>query len=238
MIKGYRSYNQWKKYPYVYEKDYITLKNTGAYITNAHLDVYTFIKYQLHIGDDISYSFAFDMNKEVLNEFWLGEYFVNSNYDSENNSFHIEYIQREQNYENEYLELNNLLAFLSCNDILDEIGLSESDIHSYYVIVEMVYFSIRYLDNELEEHTDWYRYNRESNTLHYVDVYDSKVEIPDITKEGVTDAYYEADTLRVAEILGYQNAQWRPFFSFEDYSYIEKAKQKIISDLKVLVDDI
>lgn len=236
--KNYSSYNRWKEYPYVYEKDYITLKNTGAYITNARLDVYTFIKYQLHIGDDISYSFAFDMNDEVLDEFWSGRYSIGANYDSGNNSFYIEYTQREQNYENEYLKLNNLLNFLSCNDILDEIGIGESDINSYYVIVKPVYFSIRYLDNEQEEQTDWYVYNRESNTLNYVDTYDSNVDVPDFKIEGFTDAFYDAETLRVAQILGYQNAQWRPFFVDENYSYIENAKEKIIADLKELVNNM
>lgn len=236
--KKYTNYNRWKEYPYVYVKDYITLKNVGAQITNAHLDVYTFIEYQLHIGDDISYSFAFDMRDYVLNEFWLGEYSMATSYDSGSRSFCIEYTQRVQNYENEYLELANLLKFLSTTDILDEIGIDENEIDVYYVIVRPVYFSITYLDNEQEKQTDWYNYSREGNNLNYIETYDSNVEVPDFKKEGFTDAFYDAETLRVAQILGYQNAQWRPFFVDENYSYIRSAKEKIISDLKELVNDM
>lgn len=238
LSKNYIKYNRWKEFPYVFEKDYIILKNTGAYITNATLNVYSYISYQLHIGDDISYSFVIDMNRYVLNEFWTGQYIEGGNYDSGNNSFYIKYIQRKQGYEEEYSELNDLLEFLSCNDILNEIGLGEKDISAYYVIDKSVYFSISYLDNEQEKQTDWYKYYKDSNTLSYVEIYDSSVEVPDITKEGFTDAYYEAESLRVAEILGYQNAQWRPFLAFEDFSYIEKAKDKIITDLKKLVNDM
>lgn len=236
--KDYLNYSQWKD-RYIYEKDYITLKNTGAYITNAKLEVYTFLKYQLNIGDDISYSFAIDTNGIILNEYWEGNYKNDRNYDSGNNTFMIEYRQDGLGaYENERLELSNLLNFLSCNDIMTAIGLGESDIHAFYVIDRPVYFAINYLDIEQKEQTDWYRYSRESNTLYYVNTYNSDVELPDITKEGLDTPYYEARTLRAAKTLGYQNAQWRPFVSIYDYSYIEEAKQKIISDLKELVDNM
>lgn len=106
------------------------------------------------------------------------------------------------------------------------------------VLDESVYFSISYSDNEQEEHTDWYEYDKESNTLNYVETYDSKVEMPDITESENYNTYDEAETLHIAQILGYQNAQWRPFFAYEDFSYIEKAKDKIIADLKELVNDM
>ena len=236
--KNYTSYNKWKAFPYVFKKDHITLKNTGSYITNATLYVYTYINYQLHIGDNISYSFVIDMGDYVFNEAWLGEYFSTMNYDSGNSSFSIEYTQDTQPYKDEQLKLAELLDFLTSNDIIDEIGLDTNNTNVYYVILRPVYFCINYLDSEQEKQTDWYEYYIESNTLYYRKTYESDVKVPDFTKEGFTDAYYEAESLRRAEILGYQNAQWRPFFAYEDFSYIEKAKQKIIADLRELVSNI
>lgn len=182
--KNYTSYNRWKEFPYVFTKNCITLKNTGAHITNARLAVYTYINYQLHIGDDISYSFVIDMRDDVLSEYWWGSYFTTTNYDSGNNSFYIEYTQSVQSYEDEYLELDNLLKFLSCNDILDAIGLGESDMNTYFVILKPVYFSITYLDSEQEEQTDWYEYSIESNTLYYRETYESDVIVPDFVRVG------------------------------------------------------
>lgn len=234
----YISYSSWKESIYVFKKDNIILKNTGAHISNARLNVYTYINYKVHIGDDIFYSFVFDMVGHVPNACWEGKYSISANYDSGSNSFCIEYIQKVQNDKNEYLELANLLKFLSSNDILDEIGLGESDIKSYCVEVEPVYFSISYSDNEREEQTDWYRYYRESNTLDYVEIYDSKVEVPDITKDGISYKYFEAKSLCIAEMLGYQNAQRRDYLPWNGYTYIEEAKEKIIFDLKEFVNDM
>lgn len=234
---NYIRYDTWKKFSHIFKKEYITLKNTGANITNARLEIYSYINYKLYI-DDKSYSFVIDTRGQVFSEDWLGTYLVAPNYDSGNNSFSIEYIQDVQKYKNEYLKLRNLLNFLTSTDILEEIGIDENETDVYYVIVYPVYLSITYLDNEKKEQTDWYKYFKESNTLNYIETYDSNVEVPDFKKEGFNDAYYEAETLRIAEILGYQNAQWRPFFVFEDYSYIEKAKEKIVFDLKELVNDM
>lgn len=233
--KNYKSYNRWKEFDYVFKKDCITLKNVGAYITNARLNVYTYKDYYVKIGDDIFYSFAIDMRGYVLREFWTGSYYTTGGYNSSNNSFYIEYTQDAQGDEEEYRELQNVLDFASNAEFLDEIS-QNTDV--YLISDGSVYFSISYLDNEQEEQTDWYEYDIECNTLNYVEAYDSKVEIPDITKSGNYDAYYDAETLHIAQILGYQNAQWRPFYSFEDYSYIEKAKEKIISDLKELVSNM
>ena len=231
---NYESYDRWKEFDYVFKKDCITLKNTGAYITNAKLNVYTYKNYYLKIGDDIYYSFVIDMGGYVLKEFWTGSYYTTGSYNSGNNSFYIEYTQRDQGYEDEYWELENSLGFVSTAEFLGEIIPDDTD--SFLVLGESVYFSISYLDNEQEEHTEWYEYDKESNTLNYVETYDSKVEIPDITESENYNAYDEAKSLHIAQILGYQNAQWRPFFGSEDYSYVKKAKEKIISDVKALVD--
>lgn len=233
---NYKSYNIWKELDYVFKKDCITLKNTGAYITNARLDVYVYKNYYVTIGDNIFYSFAIDMRGYVLKELWTGSYYTTGSYNVGNNSFYIEYTQGVQAYEDEYWELENLLGFVSTAEFLGEIIPDDTD--AYLVLDESVYFSISYSDNEQEEHTDWYEYDKESNTLNYVETYDSKVEMPDITESENYNTYDEAETLHIAQILGYQNAQWRPFFAYEDFSYIEKAKDKIIADLKELVNDM
>lgn len=231
------SYNQWKSF-YCYEKNYITIKNTGAHITNAYLELFTFVTYKLEIEDSFSYSFAINMNGSFLNEYCIGKYDTSWNYDSENNSFSIKYTQDLLSvYKDESVEFNNLIEFLS-NDILSAININEDDVNGIYIIDKPVYFCIKYLDNEQREHIDWYRYYRETNNISLMETYESYVKLPDIRKEGVDDNYYEANSLRVAEILGYQNTQWRPFTSFMDYSYLGKTKQKIISDLKNLVNDM
>ena len=236
---NYTRYNIWKKYTYVFKKEYITLKNVGAHITNASLEVYSYINYRINIGN-INYSFVIDMRDYVFSEGWLGEYLISQYYDSGSNTFSIEYTQDVQNREEEYLQLRNLSNFLSSADLLDEIGINENDIDVFCIEVCPVYFCITYLDNEQKEQTEWYKYFKESNTLNYIEVYDSDIEVPDYKKVGFTDVYYEAQTLRIAETLGYQNAQWRSFaeYPFEDFPYIEKAKQKIITDLKELVNSM
>ncbi len=232
---NYRNYLNWKN-DYEYKKINIVVKNTGAPITNARLNVYTFVKYQLNIENILSYSFVIDMNCDILNEFWEGTYYNYSSYDSGENAFTIEYTQTPIGVNNdEYIELNNLLNFLSSNEILNEIGLDENNVDGFYEIDNIVYFSINYLDKGQTEQIDWYRYNLLNNTLDYVETYNSDVKLPDITHGGVDDNYYEANTLRIAEILGYQNAQWRPFDTLFDFSYIENAKQKIIFDLKEII---
>lgn len=235
--KKYTSYDSWKNISHVFKKEYITLKNNGAHITNARLEVYSYISYQFYI-DDISYSFVIDMRNEIFSEDWLGKYLTIPNYDSGNNSFSIEYTQDVQHYKKEYLELSNLSNYLSSTDILEEIGIDVNEADVFYAELTPIYFCITYLDNEQQEQIEWYRYSKESNTLNYIEPYDSNVEVPDFKTEGFTDTYYEAQSLYVAETLGYQNAQWRPFsdFSLEDYSYIETAKRKIIADLKELVN--
>lgn len=237
--KKYTSYSSWKNISHVYKKEYITLKNSGAHITNARLEVYSYINYQFYI-DDISYSFVIDMRNEIFSEDWLGKYFIIPNYDSGNNSFSIEYTQDVQHYKKEYLELSNLSNYLSSTDILEEIGIDVNEADVFYAEVNQVYFCITYLDNEQQEQIEWYRYSKENNTLNYIETYVSNVEVPDFKTEGFTDAYYEAQNLHVAETLGYQNAQWRSFsdFSVEDYSYIENARQKIIANLKELVNNM
>lgn len=228
---NYECYDTWKE-QHVYKKVGITLENTGAYVTNARLNMYIYRNYYLDIGDDISYSFAIDMRDEVLDTFWTGRYHTTGIYDSGNNSFYIEYTQDVQRYENEYWELDDIIN----EDLL--YGTVQDDIDVFYMYGSSVYLSINYLDNEQEEQTDWYEYDIKSNTLYYVETYDSEVEVPDITKVETFDDYNEAHTLRIAQILGYQNAQWRPFSSYKDFSYIEKAQQKILSDIKELVCDM
>lgn len=231
---NYKRYDEWKSCHYVYEKDHITLKNIGANITNARLNVYTFMAYQIDIGDDISYLFAIDMNGKILGEYWDGGYSNAFSYDSENNAFYIEYTQSAQLDENYYWELDSLWDFLDSDDFLNAIGIdSEDDICMYLASGTPVYFKITYLDSEKEEQTDWYQYNLRSNSLDYVETYHSDVEVPDITKVDL-DVYFENNALHVAQTLGYQNAQWRSFY-WEDNSYIEAAKQKIVSDLKELI---
>lgn len=234
LSKDYIGYDQWKEARYIYKKDYITLRNTGEYISNAYLEIFTYIMYHIEIGDDISYEFVMDMDKKILSEFWAGTYFTNSVYDSENNAFYIEYIQDRQVYEDEYLDLEKFSDFMSDGGLADRIGL---DIDA---IIEMrtVYFSIKYLDSEQEEQTEWYRYDLNNNTLNYVEVYNLDFEVPDSISERLNDAYYEAYTLYVARILGYQNAQRRPFLTDKSFSYIESAKEKIVSDLKELVNEM
>lgn len=236
--KNYIDYDSWKKFSHVFKKEYITLKNIGAHITNARLKVYSYINYQFYI-DDIFYSFVIDMRGEVLREDWVGRYITTTNYDSGNKSFSIEYTQDANSYKKEYSKLDNLSNFLS-SGILEEIGIDWNDTDVFYAELNPVYFCITYLDNERKEQTDWYRYSKENNNLNYIETYDSNVELLDLIKEGLTDAYFETQTLRVAEILGYQNAQWRSFSDYpvEDYPYIEKAKQKIIADLKELVNNM
>lgn len=235
LSKNYMRYDNWKEYYYVYEKDYITLRNIGGNITNARLKIYTFIMYYLKIGDEISYAFAIDTNEEILSEYWKARYYTNSAYDSGNNAFYIEYTQDYQLYNDENLEITNLLNFLSSNEILKAIGLDENSVEVFNVVDRPVYFLIEYLDSEQEEQADWFQYDIKNNTLNHVKTHSSDVEVPDFTKEGFSNAYYEAYTLRVAQTLGYQNAQWRPFFAWDDFSYLENAKQKIIFDLKELV---
>lgn len=231
---NYKCYDEWKTFFYVYEKDHITLKNIGANISNARLNVYTFMTYWIDIGDDISYSFAIDMNGKILGEYWEGDYSGTFNYDSENNAFYIEYTQSAQLDENYYWDLNSLSDFLESDDFLCAIGIdSEDDIYMYLVTGTPVYLEITYLDSEKEEQTDWYQYNMWSNSLDYVQTYQSDTEVPDITKEDL-DVFFENNALHVAQTLGYQNAQWRSFY-WEDNSYIEEAKQKIVSDLKELI---
>jgi len=238
----YESFNDWK-FQYNFEKDYITLKNTGEYMSDARLHIYTYLMYYLKIGDYDPYTFVIDMGDDILSEFWNGTYFTNSAYDSGNNAFYIEYIQNIQGNKDEYLKLENLEDFImdedTENNILNAIGVDVYNTDVFLGGTYLVYFAIEYLDIEQKKQTDWYRYDIKSNTLYNVETYSSDVQVPDFAKEAFTDAYYEAETLYIAETLGYQNAQWRPFYELDgDYSYIEEAKEKMISDLKKLVNDM
>lgn len=231
----YISYDWWKDHFYIFKKEYITLKNVGANITNARLEVYTFKEYQISIGENISYSFAIDMGNYVFNETWLGRYSTTKDYDSGNNSFYIEYTQSVQSNKCEYFELVNLSNYLSSKKFYDEIGIDRRNTTVFLNINNPVYFSITYLDNEQEEQTDWYQYYKESNTLYYVETYGPNVKGQDLKEEGFNKDYFEAEDLCIEEILGYQNSQQRPLFYDPTYWYIEKAKRKIIADLKELV---
>lgn len=237
--KNYTSYDIWKKFSYIFKKEYITLKNIGAPITNARLDVYSYIVYKIYIND-IKYSFVIDMRDDVVSETWLGQYSTQVFYDSGSTSFSIEYTQDVQNCKEEYFELYALSNYLSSTEFFDEIGIDENDADVFFASLDSVLFCITYLDNEQQEHTDWYRYSKENNTLSYVETYEPNTEMPDFKKEGFTDAYFDDYTLYIAKILGYQNAQWRSFseYPYEDFPYIESAKQKIIIDMKELVKDM
>lgn len=236
--KNYIGYDDWKEAYYIYEKDDITLKNTGGYISNAHLEIFTYIMYHIEIGDDISYEFVMDMGNQIFSEFWTGTYWTNSAYDSENNAFHIEYIQDRQYHENEYLAITGFSDFIEEDELMDRIGLDANEVDVFIVESRPVYFSIKYLDREQEEHTEWYRFDLKNHTLNYVEACESDVEVPDLIRSELSEAYYEAYTLYVAETLGYQNAQRRPILVNEDFSYIESAKEKIIFDLKKLLNDV
>lgn len=235
--KKYISYSKWKE-TYNYKKLMISLKNTGANITDARLEVYTFIRYRLFFDNGFIYSFGVDTKGQIFNEFWNGDYSTLQYYNSGNGAFSIKYTQKYQMNSEEYKKANNLSKHLSVGEFYDLIGLDLNKIHAYYVIDNPVYFYISYLDNEQEKQTELYTFNLDSNSLNYKELQGSDVEIPDFTKDGFTDAYFEAKSLHTAEMFGYQNAQMRPIFANEDnYSYFDLAKEKIISDLKAIVDN-
>ena len=117
------------------------------------------------------------------------------------------------------LSVNQKLSVLK-----DKLGEDEILLFQYYEIGDNSNVSQEDIDETFEYYCD--------DIIYY---YNSDVKLPDITHGGVDDNYYEANTLRIAEILGYQNAQWRPFDTLFDFSYIENAKQKIIFDLKEII---
>lgn len=78
--RNYLSYDIWKN-SHIFKKEYITLKNIGAPITNARLDIYSYLVYKIYIND-IKYSFIIDMRGDVFSGTWLGEYSTQVFYDS------------------------------------------------------------------------------------------------------------------------------------------------------------
>lgn len=233
--KRYYDYDLWRSF-YAYKKDHITLKNIGANITNAYLSVVTFAEYHVEIGDVIDYRFGIDMNGHVFSSYWEGYYSSSWGYDAGNNTFTLEYTQDVPMDEQCYGDLNGLIEYLWSDEFLNEIGIGSEDAVCDEIYIDYytpVYFKITYWDGEKEEQTDWYRYNILTDSLYYQETYPSDVEVPDITKEDM-DVCFQMSALHTAQVLGYQNAEWKSLY-WEDDSYIEESKEKIIADLKALI---